>query len=252
MRVIIVSADERARSLVSSLHDQGIRAEVCDNLCNASESAKLYDIDTLLFDAALREVDCSTVATFRLVHKTVPILILGTQITEDQTISYFAAGTDDIVAWSCRADVMAARVRAIVRRYRGADPAVWAMGPLRFDMIRRSLKLDDIPITLTSKEYDVLEAMVLRKGVTLTKDVLLDQLYGGRDAPNERTIDVFVCKLRKKLAARGIYDLIETVRGAGYLLNESSRMPSKSMVRPPFALTDATNVDAEADATYPV
>ncbi|NPD69976.1 response regulator transcription factor [Lichenicola cladoniae] len=232
MRVAIASINPRTLAFVSLLQEQGVQTEACDDLDDVSELAGLYDLDMLLLDVALAGADGSAIAGLRLMHATVPILVLGADIGLEQSIGCFAAGVDDIVALPCRIEILAARIRAIVRRFRGADPAICAIGPLRFDMIRRSLRLDGVPITLTSKEYELLEAMVLRKGAILTKDVLLDQLYGGRDAPNARTIDVFVCKLRKKLAACGVHDLIETVRGLGYILNDTPPDRPSTAYRP--------------------
>jgi len=85
----------------------------------------------------------------------------------------------------------------------------------------RVVSVDDQPVHLTGKEYGILELLSLRKGTTLTKEMFLNHLYGGMDEPELKIIDVFVCKLRKKLAqATGGSHYIETVWGRGYVLRD--------------------------------
>ena len=95
-------------------------------------------------------------------------------------------------------------------------------GKVVVNLDKRAASVDDQPVHLTGKEYGILELLSLRKGTTLTKEMFLDHLYGGRDEPELKIIDVFVCKLRKKLAqATGGNHYIETVWGRGYVLRDS-------------------------------
>lgn len=220
MQVAIVSGNVRTLRLAPKLQDLGIRTQQCQTPADVLEAIELYGLDLVLIDevfggdveAAIREV--------RAVHRTVPVVVVAHMPSREMSLACFSAGADDVVAWPSDPEIIGARIRAIVRRCRGADTAVLRIGPLSFDMIRRSLHIDGLPVALTCKEYDVLEYMVSRKGVVLTKESLLNQLYGCKDAPDGRIIDVFVCKLRKKLALFGVHELIETVRGLGYRLNE--------------------------------
>jgi len=94
-------------------------------------------------------------------------------------------------------------------------------GKVVVNLDKRAASVDDQPVHLTGKEYGILELLSLRKGTTLTKEMFLDHLYGGRDEPELKIIDVFVCKLRKKLAqATGGNHYIETVWGRGYVLRD--------------------------------
>ena len=98
------------------------------------------------------------------------------------------------------------------------------IGKVLINLDERVVSVDDHPVHLTGKEYDILELLSLRKGTILTKEMLLDHLYGGTDEPDFRIIDVFVCKLRKKLAqATGGNHYIERVWGRGYVLRDLTR-----------------------------
>jgi two-component system, cell cycle response regulator CtrA len=102
-------------------------------------------------------------------------------------------------------------------------------GKLLVNLDTRIVSVDDKPVHLTGKEYGILELLSLRKGTTLTKEMFLNHLYGGIDEPELKIIDVFVCKLRKKLAqATGGRHYIETVWGRGYVLREQAAMPAES------------------------
>ena len=94
-------------------------------------------------------------------------------------------------------------------------------GKVLINLDKRVVSIDDQPVHLTGKEYGILELLRLRKGTVLTKEMLLDHLYGGVDEPELKIIDVLVCKLRKKLAqATGGNHYIETVWGRGYVLRD--------------------------------
>ncbi|MDD3371420.1 MAG: response regulator transcription factor, partial [Alphaproteobacteria bacterium] len=114
-----------------------------------------------------------------------------------------------------------ARIHAIIRRSKGHSDSVIRTGKLVVNLDTRTVEVDGTPLHLTGKEYGILELLSLRKGTTLTKEMFLNHLYGGMDEPELKIIDVFVCKLRKKLAtAAGGDNYIETVWGRGYVLRD--------------------------------
>ena len=120
---------------------------------------------------------------------------------------------------SCRTDTVP--IQAIVRLSEGYRESMSRTGELAVDLDARVVSVDDQPVQLTGKEYAILELLTLRKGTIVTREMLLNHLYGGRDEPELKIIDVFVCKLRKKLAqATGGKHYIETVWGRGYVLRE--------------------------------
>jgi two-component system cell cycle response regulator CtrA len=118
-------------------------------------------------------------------------------------------------------DELIARIQAIIRRSKGHSQSVIRTGEMVVNLDARSVEVGGRAVNLTGKEYQILELLSLRKGTTLTKEMFLNHLYGGMDEPELKIIDVFVCKLRKKLAAAMAGEShIETVWGRGYVLRD--------------------------------
>jgi two-component system cell cycle response regulator CtrA len=125
-------------------------------------------------------------------------------------------------------DELVARINAIVRRSKGHAQSVINTDGLCVDLDRKTVEIDGARVHLTWKEYQMLELLALRKGTTLTKEMFLSNLYGGMDEPEIKIIDVFICKLRKKLAnASGGRDYIETVWGRGYVMREQAEAAAR-------------------------
>jgi two-component system cell cycle response regulator CtrA len=119
-------------------------------------------------------------------------------------------------------DELVARIQAVVRRSKGHSQSVITTGKLTVNLDAKTVDVDGSRVHLTGKEYQMLELLSLRKGTTLTKEMFLNHLYGGMDEPELKIIDVFICKLRKKLALAGADNLIGTVWGRGYMIREPS------------------------------
>jgi two-component system cell cycle response regulator CtrA len=114
-----------------------------------------------------------------------------------------------------------ARIHAVVRRSKGHSQSVIRTGKLAVNLDAKTVEVNGARVHLTGKEYAMLELLSLRKGTTLTKEMFLNHLYGGMDEPELKIIDVFICKLRKKLSmATEGENYIETVWGRGYVLRE--------------------------------
>ena len=110
-------------------------------------------------------------------------------------------------------------------------PSTIQSGDLVVDLNTRVVSVDGKQVHLTDKEHGILELLSLRKGTTLTKEMFLNHLYGGVHEPEIKIIDVFVCKLRKKLAqATGSKHYIETVWGRGYVLRDPAPTPAARVV----------------------
>jgi two-component system cell cycle response regulator CtrA len=126
-------------------------------------------------------------------------------------------------------DELVARIHAIVRRSKGHAQSVINTGDLSVNLDTKTVEVQSARVHLTGKEYQMLELLSLRKGTTLTKEMFLNHLYGGMDEPELKIIDVFICKLRKKLSvATGGKNYIETVWGRGYVLREPDESESFS------------------------
>lgn len=139
----------------------------------------------------------------------------------DDSIESLGFGEGDVLRNLFDRRQMIARIRTIARRFKSDCEATVQTGKLVVNLDVRVVSVDDQLVHLTGKEYGILELLALRKGTTLTKEVFLNHLYGGMDEPEIKIIDVFVCKLRKKLAeATGGNHYIETVWGRGYRLRD--------------------------------
>ena len=137
-------------------------------------------------------------------------------------VTGFGLGADDFITKPFDSNELVARMQAIIRRSKGFSQPVLHVGNLQLNLDSRDVVVKGNIIHLTGKEYTILELLVLRKGMVLTKEAFLNHLYGGMDEPDIKIIDVFICKLRKKLAQAGVDKLIDTVWGRGYIIRQSA------------------------------
>ena len=161
----------------------------------------------------------------RVDHNDTPVLIVSGLSRTQAKVNGLRLGADDFITKPFDKPELLARVQAIVRRSKASSQPSLHIGSLQLSMASHEALVDGIPMHLTGKEYAILELLVLRKGMVLTKETFLNHLYGGLDdEPDAKIIDVFICKLRKKLAnASGGQDYIETVWGRGYALREPTK-----------------------------
>ena len=157
-----------------------------------------------------------------------PILILtGLGGIEDK-VRGLGFGADDYITKPFHQDELVARIHAIVRRSKGHAQSVIQTGDLLVNLNTKTAEVKGARVHITGREYQMLELLSLRKGTTLTKEMFFNHLYGGMDEPGPKIIDVFICKLRKKLAnASNGMNYIETVWGRGYVLREPVEIEAK-------------------------
>jgi two-component system, cell cycle response regulator CtrA len=173
----------------------------------------INSIDCVSGFEALRSLRVSKVKT--------PILILTGLAAIEDKVRGFGFGADDYMTKPFHRNELVARIHAIVRRSKGHAQSVIQTGDLIVNVDTKKVEVNGAPVYLTGKEYKMLELLALRKGITITKETFLNYLYGGMDEPEARIVDVFMCKLRKKLAsASGGNEFIETIWGRGYVLGE--------------------------------
>jgi len=229
MRVLLVEDDANlSKSIELMLRSDGYVCDVTDMGEDGLEIGKLYDYDIILLDLMLPDMDgYEVLRRLRAAKIRTPILILSGLNTLDDKIKGLGFGADDYLTKPFHKRELTARIQAIVRRSKGHSESVIRTGRLAVNLDSRTVEVDGQTIHLTGKEYGILELLSLRKGTTLTKEMFLNHLYGGIDEPELKIIDVFVCKLRKKLAtATGGENYIETVWGRGYVLREPSEQPA--------------------------
>ena len=182
----------------------------------------MYDYDLILLDLNLPDMNGHEVLRqLRLARVDTPILILTGSSDTENKIKGFGFGADDYLTKPFHREELVARIHAIIRRSKGHSQSVITTGTIEVNLDAKTVSADSKPVHLTGKEYQMLELLSLRKGTTLTKEMFLNHLYGGMDEPELKIIDVFICKLRKKLSqATGGENFIETVWGRGYVLRD--------------------------------
>ncbi len=204
-----------------------MRVLLVEDDANTAQSIELilksegyYDI--IILDLMLPDIDgYEVLRRLRSSRVNTPILILSGLSELDNKIKGLGFGADDYLTKPFDRRELLARIQAIVRRSKGHSESVIKTGKLTVNLDTRTVEVETQPLHLTGKEYGILELLSLRKGTTLTKEMFLNHLYGGMDEPELKIIDVFVCKLRKKLSnATGGENYIETVWGRGYVLRD--------------------------------
>ncbi len=222
MRVLLVEDDNTTATAVElALRSEGIVCDVAQLGEDGLEIGKIYDYDLIILDLMLPDIDgYEVLLRLRSAKVQVPILILSGLSGTDQKIKGLGFGADDYLTKPFNRGELIARVQAIVRRSKGHSESTIKLGSqIVINLDGRTVEANGKPIHLTSKEYGILELLALRKGSLLTKEIFLNHLYGGIDEPDIKIIDVFVCKLRKKLAdATNGTNYIETIWGRGYIL----------------------------------
>jgi len=231
MRVLLVEDDSgTAHSIELMLKTEGINVYRTDLGEEGVDLGKIYDYDIILLDLNLPDMSgYEVLRSLRSAKIATPILILSGLASVEDKIRGLGLGADDYLPKPFHKDELVARIHAIVRRSKGHAQSLIAVGDLVVNLDAKSVELHGEQVHLTSKEYQMLELLALRKGSTLTKEMFLNHLYGGMNEPEAKIVDVFICKLRKKLAnASGGLDYIETVWGRGHALREPTEQPIAS------------------------
>lgn len=223
MRVLLVEDDlAMARSIEMMLNGEGFNVYATDLGEEGLDLGKIYDYDIIVLDLNLPDMHgYDVLKKLRNAKIETPILILSGMAEADDKVKGLVFGADDYLTKPFNKEELVARINAVVRRARGHAQSTIEVGDLLVDLDGKSVSVGGTSVHLTGKEYGILELLALRKGTTLTKEMFLNHLYGGMDEPELKIIDVFVCKLRKKLAtASGGNNFIETVWGRGYVLRD--------------------------------
>jgi len=223
MRVLLIEDDSAmARSIELMLRSEGFNVYTTDLGEEGIDLGKLYDYDIIVLDLQLPDMSgFEVLKSLRLAKVQTPVLILSGNAIVEAKVKALGFGADDYMTKPFHKDELVARIQAVVRRSKGHSQSVITTGKLTVNLDAKTVEVDGSRVHLTGKEYQMLELLSLRKGTTLTKEMFLNHLYGGMDEPELKIIDVFICKLRKKLAAATSGDnYIETVWGRGYVLRD--------------------------------
>jgi two-component system cell cycle response regulator CtrA len=233
VRILIIEDDEiTASALELFLRSENFRTHTEGLGEEALEVAKHYEYDAILLDLHLPDMSgLEVLRKLRLNKVLTPVMVLSGAADLDTRLKCLGAGADDYLIKPANHAELAARLRAVVRRAKGHAQSIIQIGDLAVNLDVKSAEVAGERVPLSAKEYQLLELLALRRGSTLTKEVFLNHLYGELDEPEPKIIDVFVCKLRKKLAAyAGGRNYIETVWGQGYLIRGADKAASSQLV----------------------
>ena len=205
-----------------TLRQAGISSHLVDSGDEGMATCGRCDYDAMIIHGNL--TDMSGLKLLRRIRKadiSTPILCLCEDEQPELLLEYFSIGADDVVWGHCADAELIARIEALIRRNRGHSEPIVKVGRLEINLHTKCAMVGNVPVSLSRREFEVLEILALKKGRALSKDMIMDHLYGGIDEPHVKVIDVHICKLRKKLskATSGQY-LIKTIWGRGYLLSD--------------------------------
>jgi two-component system cell cycle response regulator CtrA len=229
MRVLLIEDDSAtAQSIELMLKSEGFNVYTTDLGEEGVDLGKIYDYDLILLDLSLPDMSGHEVLRQLRVGKiNTPIMVLSGTAEIETKVKTLGMGGDDYMTKPFHKDELIARIHAVVRRSKGHAQSVIKTGEIIVNLDAKTVEVAGNRVHLTGKEYEMLELLSLRKGTTLTKEMFLNHLYGGMDEPELKIIDVFICKLRKKLAvAAGGQHYIETVWGRGYVLRDPNEQGS--------------------------
>jgi len=236
MRVLLVEDHSAtAAGIEMILRAENVVVDITDLGEDGLEIGKLHDYDIIILDLMLPDIDgYEVLRRLRAARVRTPIMILSGLTQLDHKLKALGIGADDFITKPFDRRELIARMHAIVRRSKGHSESSIRTGRMTVNFDSRTVEVDGKRVNITGKEYGILELLALRKGTTLTKEMFLNHLYGGRDEPELKIIDVFICKLRKKLAAAlGEEAYIQTVWGRGYVLRDP--VPDTEAPTPPAA-----------------
>lgn len=223
MRVLLIEDDRAtAQGIELMLKSEGFNVYVTDYGEEGVDLGKLYDYDLILLDLILPDMPgFDVLKSLRVAKVDTPVMILSGNADIDNKVRGLGTGADDYMTKPFHKEELIARIHAVVRRSKGHSQSIIKTGDIAVNLDAKTVEVNGQRVHLTGKEYQMLELLSLRKGTTLTKEMFLNHLYGGMDEPELKIIDVFICKLRKKLSAATDGDNhIETVWGRGYVLRD--------------------------------
>jgi DNA-binding response OmpR family regulator len=224
MRILVVEDDELlAAALSRGLTAEGYAVEVAADGVDGLHRAREFDYDAMILDLLLPGLNGLRVcAELRAAGRNLPVLMLTAKDGALDHAEGLDTGADDYMAKPFRFPVLLAHLRALLRRGPARLPPVLRHGPLALDPARHRCTRDGAELDLTPREFAVLRYLLAYREMTVTKQELLDHVWGENDAADHNVVQVYIGTLRRKIDVEGEPSLVETVRGVGYRMRESA------------------------------
>jgi two-component system, OmpR family, response regulator len=221
MQLLLAEDEPRMAALLArGLAEEGHQVTVARDGAEALEMARASAFDVIVLDVMLPRIDGVAVARrLREAKNQTPVLMLTARDSEADVVRGLDAGADDYLTKPFSFEVLLARLRAVSRRGAIPQPPVLKAGDLRLDPATRDVMRAEIPVHLTPREYCLLELLLRNKGRILPRERILEAVWGYDCEVHENTLEAFVRLLRLKVDFREP-KLIQTVRGAGYMIRE--------------------------------
>ncbi len=223
MRILIIEDDALLAERIQEIIEEA--GHEVDHALTGEEGLSLAEMEShnvIILDMGLPDMSGNDITkALRNASNNVPILVLSARTQLEDKLAALDLGADDFMIKPFHRDELLARLHALLRRSEGLNSHVVQIGDLQIDIRNKQLLVENKPVTLTRKEFEILELLAMRQGRPVEKSTLMNHLYGSNDEPEIKIIDVFICTLRKKLAEynKGRH-CIETVRGRGYALRD--------------------------------
>ena len=223
VRVLVVEDDtDIAGVLRRSLGMAGYDVRVAGDGEAALEQSAVFEPDAVVLDLGLPKLDGVDVCRRLRQDGDVPILMLTARDALDSRVEGLDSGADDYIVKPFERDELLARLRALLRRRPPRGSAYLVVGDMRLNPATRQVTRGDRDVDLTSREFELLEHLMRNERLVVSRQALLDEVWGYHPFAETNTVDVFVSNLRRKLEADGEPRLLHTVRGAGYVLKAGS------------------------------
>ncbi|PYB71812.1 MULTISPECIES: response regulator transcription factor [Rhizobium] len=220
MRVLLVEDDtDLSKRIAATLRAESFVVDIAQNGEDAQHAGLTEIYDVAVLDLGLPKIDgVSVLKAWRAADRTFPVLILTARDGWPDKVESFKAGADDFLTKPFKVEELVLRLRALVRRSAGHASSKITCGPVAFDAQLGTFELSGLPLKLTALEWRVLSCLMLRKDVVVDRRELIERVYEGDADVDSNSIEVIVARLRRKIGA----ELIETVRGRGYMLTAAS------------------------------
>ena len=222
MRILLTDTTWNMAILARELREAGFFVSEAGDCSEMIEFIKSGQQDAVIIDPDLPDGDAyDLLRRIRSLKPHMPICMFDRDVSEEARLKALSLGADDYVEWPTHgvADIMA-RLRAYIRRAAGFSSSRIRVGDMRLDLDLQKVYVFDMPVRLTRLEYELIETMALRSGALISRDEIMLQLYAWQNEPDSKIIDVYICRIRAKLAAAGaLEEMIVTSFAQGYRLN---------------------------------